>query len=460
MPLQDREMGLPSKATDLVLLLEDILDVLPNCLIAIDKAGQIVHINNPYCELLGLQKKEIIGRHVTSVVSPETQLHLVARGAPPTRNQTLVVRGHKMLVNQVPIRNGDDVVGAVGIALFTEAEQLLAVARRLFSIDIRNQARPCAWPSKYSIADVIGTSGAVQGVRERALRAARTRATVLIAGESGTGKELVAHSIHSASSRAERPFVHVNCAAIPKSLLETELFGYEGGSFTGARAKGHPGKFELANGGTIFLDEIGDMPIEMQSALLRVLQERELVRVGGTQPLPVDVRVVCATHRDLHREIEQGRFRQDLFYRINVFRIEMPPLREHLEDIPILVRHILSALCTDYELGEVTIAPDAIEHLARYRWPGNVRELRNVLEHAVHLLEGSVLKKQHFPALSDPVDRPLPGHRSFQEAIAAAERDALRDALERAQGNKSKAASILGIDRTSLYKKLRAYDLI
>lgn len=460
MSRQDPEVGLPSKANELVLLLEDILDVIPNCLIAIDKAGQVVHINNPYCELLGLSKENIIGRHVTSVVSPETQLHLVARGAPPTRNQTLVVRGHKMLVNQVPIRNGDDVVGAVGIALFTEAEQILGIARRLFSIDIRNQARPRTWPSKYSISDIIGDSDQIQHVRDRALRAARTRATVLVVGESGTGKELVAHSIHSASSRAERPFVHVNCAAIPTNLLETELFGYEGGSFTGARARGHPGKFELANGGTIFLDEIGDMPMEMQSALLRILQERELVRVGGTQPLPVDVRVVCATHRDLRREVDEERFRLDLFYRVNVFRIDVPPLRERREDVGALTRHILAALCAEYEIDEVTAASEAIEHLTRYGWPGNVRELRNALEHALHALDGNVLTKQHLPTLCDDKDLPCAIGRSFHDTIASAERTALLEALERADGNKSKAASILGIDRTSLYKKLRAYDLI
>lgn len=451
---------MPRKANDLVLLLEDILDVIPNCLIAIDKSGKIVYINNIYCELLGLQKKDIIGRHVTSVISPETQLHLVARGAPPTRNQTLEVRGHKMLVNQVPIRNGDDVVGAVGIALFTEADQILGVARRLFSIDIRNQVRPCTWPSRYALVDIIGTSPEVQQLRERALRAARTRATVLIVGESGSGKELVAHSIHSASSRAGRPFVHVNCAAIPQTLLETELFGYEGGSFTGAKSRGHPGKFELANGGTIFLDEIGDMPLEMQSALLRILQERELVRVGGTAPVSVDTRVICATHRDLRGLVEEGRFRMDLFYRINVFRIELPPLRERRGDVAVLTRHLLAALCDEYEMEEVTADEEAIDHLSRYDWPGNVRELRNALESGLHALDGRVLRKHHLPALADE-KAPLPASgRSFHETRASAERAALREALERADGNKSKAATILGIDRTSLYKKLRAYDLL
>ena len=456
-----REPGLPSKATDLVHLLEHILDVIPNCLIAVDKSGQIVYINNPYCELLGLEKRHIIGRHVTSVVSPETQLHLVARGAPPTRNQSLEVHGHKLIVNQVPIRNGDDVVGAVGIALFTEAEQILALARRLFSIDIRHQPRTRTWLSRYNVSHIIGTSQAIQELRERTLRAARTRSTILIVGESGTGKELVAHAIHSASSRADHPFVHVNCAAIPQSLLETELFGYEGGSFTGARAKGHPGKFELANGGTIFLDEIGDMPMDMQSALLRILQEREIVRVGGTQPFPVDVRVICATHRDLSREIVQNRFRVDLFYRINVFRIDVPALRERLDDIPMLARHILAALCEESELESISVAPELFEHLMTHDWPGNVRELHNVLEHAVHVLDGTVLKTHHLPAFAVcPEVPPGAGNRSFHETVAVAERLALVDALARSDGNKSKAAALLRIDRTSLYKKLRTHDLI
>lgn len=452
--------GLPDRANDVVLLLEDILDIIPNCLIAVDKSGRVVYINNPYCELLGLQKNEIIGRHVTSVISPETQLHLVARGAPPTWNQTLIVRGHKMLVNQVPIRNGDDVVGAIGIALFTDVDQIVEVARRLFSIDIRNHSRTRTWAWRYSISEIIGDSDEMNEVRERVLRAARTRAPVLIVGESGTGKELVAHAIHAASKRAERPFVRVNCAAIPQNLLESELFGYEGGSFTGAKARGHPGKFELANGGTVFLDEIGDMPMEMQAALLRILQERELVRVGGTQPVPIDVRVICATHRDLRRRVEEGQFRMDLFFRINVFRIDVPPLRRHLEDVPALTRHLLAALCAEYEIEEVDVAPDVIAHLTRYEWPGNVRELRNALEHALHVLDGGVLKKHHLPPLFNDRTQVPPADRSLHEIIADAERAALRDALERAKGNKSKAAMILGIDRTSLYQKLRTYDLI
>ena len=458
---ETREPRLPSKPADVIRLLENILDVIPNCLIAVDRNGQIVYINNQYCELLGLEKSHVLGRHVTSVVSPETQLHLVARGAPPTHNHSLVVRGHKLIVNQVPIRDGDDVVGAVGIALFTEAEQILALARRLFSIDIRAQARPRTWLSRYTVSDIIGSSREVINLRERILRAARTRATILIVGESGTGKELVAHAIHSASSRADRPFVHVNCAAIPQNLLETELFGYDGGSFTGARAKGNPGKFELANGGTIFLDEIGDMPMEMQSALLRILQEREVVRVGGTQPFPLDIRVVCATHRDLSREIEQGRFRADLFYRINVFRIDVPALRERPDDIPQLARHILAALCEENELEAISSEPEVLEHLMVHDWPGNVRELHNVLEHAVHVLDGPVLKVRHLPAIAVRRDVQLgASNRPFRETIASAERLALVEALARSEGNKSKAAAILGIDRTSLYKKLRTYDLI
>ncbi|MER1968000.1 sigma 54-interacting transcriptional regulator [Castellaniella sp. GW247-6E4] len=451
----------PVGTNGMIVLLEKILDVIPNCLIAINKSGRVTYINNQYCALLGMEKSAILGAPVTSVISPDTPLPHVARGAPPTHNQTLMVRGHRLLVNQVPIRYGDEVVGAVGIALFTEAEQIIALARRLFSIDISGSApQPYHWMARYTGGDIVGASKPIIALRDKIFRAAQTMATVLIVGESGTGKELVAHSIHAASSRAARPFVHINCSAIPQSLLETELFGYEGGAFTGARPKGQPGKFELANSGTIFLDEIGDMPMEMQSALLRVLQEREIVRIGGSRPIPIDVRVICATHRDLHRRVTEERFRLDLLYRLNIFQIAVPALREHLEDIPALVAHILLGLRRKNNSMEVGVAPEVIEHLKSHDWPGNIRELQNTLEHAVTMLDGDRLLCRHLPPLRQSPISMAPKSGTLHEAVSSTERTALVHALSQAQGNKSRAARILRIDRTSLYKKLRAHDLI
>jgi transcriptional regulator with PAS, ATPase and Fis domain len=451
----------PVSTNSMIILLEKILDVIPNCLIAINKNGRVTYINDQYCALLAMDRSAILGMPVTAVISPDTQLPNVARGAPPTRNQTLMVRGHRLVVNQVPIRYGDEVVGAVGIALFTEAEQIISLARRLFSIDISGGApQPYHWMARYTSSDIIGSSEPMVILRDKIFRAAQTMATVLIVGESGTGKELVAHSIHAASSRAARPFVHINCSAIPHSLLESELFGYEGGAFTGARPKGQSGKFELANSGTIFLDEIGDMPMEMQSALLRVLQEREIVRIGGSRPIPIDVRVICATHRDLHQRVLEERFRLDLLYRLNVFQIGIPALRERLGDVPEMVGYLLLELCRKNNLTTVDIAPEVIERLISHDWPGNIRELQNTLEHAITMLDGDKLLCHHLPPLREsPALRAAPGG-SLQETVHSTERLAISNALTQARGNKAEAARILRIDRTSLYKKLRAYDLL
>jgi PAS domain S-box-containing protein len=443
-----------------LILLEKILDVIPHCLIAINKKGRVTYINKQYCSLLGLKKSDVYGRSVKEVISPDSQLPHVARGAPPTHNKTLKVHGHQMIVNQVPIRYGDEIIGAVGIALFTEAEQILSLAKSLFSINLGSSNMPSHhWMARYTSGDIIGASPPMAELREKIGRAAQTLSTVLVSGESGTGKELVAHAIHAASSRSVRPFVHVNCSAIPHSLLESELFGYEGGAFTGARPKGQPGKFELANGGTIFLDEIGDMPTEMQSALLRVLQEREVVRIGGSRPIPIDVRVICATHRDLHHRVREGHFRLDLFYRLNVFQIMAPALREHPQDIPCLVDRMLTELSRRNNMPTIGADPRVFEQLKMHDWPGNVRELHNTIEYAVTMIDGDRLECRHLPPLSKDSPSSVPLHGSLQDSIVSAEKASLVDALANAKGNKSRAARLLKIDRTSLYKKLRKYDL-
>ncbi|CAM5199753.1 Anaerobic nitric oxide reductase transcription regulator NorR [Castellaniella defragrans] len=460
MRVQDDEDEPGSAVNMNLILLEKILDVIPHCLIAINKRGQVTYINKQYCSLLGLKKSDIYGRSVKEVISPDSQLPHVARGAPPTHNKTLKVHGHQMVVNQVPIRYGDEIIGAVGIALFTEAEQILSLARSLFSINLGSSNMPSHhWMARYTSSDIIGASSPIVELREKIQRAAQTLSTVLVTGESGTGKELVAHSIHAASGRSVRPFVNVNCSAIPHSLLESELFGYEGGAFTGARPKGQPGKFELANGGTIFLDEIGDMPMDMQSALLRVLQEREVVRIGGSRPIPIDVRVICATHRDLHQRVKEEQFRLDLFYRLNVFQIAVPALREHPQDIPCLVDRMLTELSRRNNLPSITVDPQVLEQLKMHDWPGNVRELHNAMEYAVTVMDGDRLECLHLPVLSKNSPSGMPLNGSLQASIVTAERALLIDALENAKGNKSRAARLLKIDRTSLYKKLRKYGL-
>ncbi len=295
-------------------------------------------------------------------------------------------------------------------------------------------------------AAMVGSSPALQSVRELIRKVAAADTTVLVLGESGTGKELVARLIHRSSPRASRPFVTVHAAALPETLLESELFGYEKGAFTGATSR-KPGRLELAAGGTLFLDEIGEIPAAVQVKLLRFLQERTFVRLGGTQTITVNTRIICATNRDLAAETRAGRFREDLYYRLSVFPIIVPPLRERRTDIPELCQHILNRLGYTAQLD-----PAVLHRLTNYDWPGNIRELENVLERALILAGGEPIRPQHIQ-LPEPVLATV-GSPSG-ESLAAMERRIVEEALRKAGNNKSRAARLLGITRRMLYTKLR-----
>jgi DNA-binding NtrC family response regulator len=305
----------------------------------------------------------------------------------------------------------------------------------------------------YTFRDLVSKSPAMQAVFELARAAAKSGSTVLILGESGTGKDLLARAFHAESDRAGKPFVAVSCAALTETLLESELFGHERGAFTGAFER-HHGKFEAAQGGTLFLDEIGDISPKLQLDLLRVLEERKVTRVGGTAAIPVDVRVIAATNRVLTKLIEQGTFRQDLYYRLNVIPLTIPPLRERKEDIPLLVDHLLERLSVETGKRIESVSEDAMAHLLAHDWPGNVRELRNVLERGIVLAAGSVLRPEHLGPLGDgdPGDRkPL--------SLEQVERRHIAEILRQTAGNVSQAARVLDIDRATLYTKIRKYDL-
>ncbi len=308
--------------------------------------------------------------------------------------------------------------------------------------------------------EIVGDSEAMQQVLARVERVAATDATVLIMGESGTGKELIARAVHGASERRDRPLVTINCAAIPEGLLESELFGHEKGAFTGAVAR-QRGRFELADGGTLFFDEIGDLPLSLQAKLLRALQEREITPVGGRRPLKVDVRVVSATHRDLERRVAEGAFREDLFYRLNVVPLVLPPLRERVEDIPLLAEYFAELFARRTGKAVTGIARRAMDRLLHYRWPGNVRELANVIERAVVLSESTVLDEEvTLPASRDRIGKagePSPSDepdelRPFHDAVRDFKRDYLERAVDQAGGNRAEAARQLGLQRTYLYR--------
>jgi DNA-binding NtrC family response regulator len=308
---------------------------------------------------------------------------------------------------------------------------------------------------EHHFRDLVSKSPAMQAVFDLARAAARSQSTVLILGESGTGKELLARAIHLESPRATGPFVAVSCAALPETLLESELFGHEKGAFTGAVAR-RKGKFEAASGGTLLLDEIGDISPKLQLDLLRVLEDRRVTRVGGTESIDVDVRIVAATNRDLRRAVADGKFREDLFYRLNVVPITLVPLRERREDIPLLVEDLLERLNAEQNRHVEGVTAEAMAHLVAHDWPGNIRELRNLLERALVVTTGSLIQTSDFGFAAEPsVEIDRVGPLSLEEV----ERRHIANVLRHADGNVSQAARILGIDRVTLYNKMRKYGL-
>ncbi len=304
---------------------------------------------------------------------------------------------------------------------------------------------------------MIGESEPMRRLRDEIARAAPTSARVLITGENGTGKELVAAAIHENSPRRDGRFVKVNCAAIPKDLIESELFGYEKGAFTGA-VSAKEGKFEMADGGTLLLDEIGDMSLETQAKLLRVLEEQEVERVGAKQPRKVDVRVISSTNKDLVAEIKRGNFREDLYFRISVIPIHVPPLRQRKDDIPLLAPYFVQLFCEENNKPVKELSPGAIEALISYEWPGNVRELKNAIERLVIMVDGSVIRAQHVREIFQQ-QQPISTGGTLSERIEAYEKSLIVSTLKDTSWNISKAASRLGIDRANLHRKLRRYGI-
>ncbi|GGA22391.1 sigma-54 interaction domain-containing protein [Psychrobacillus lasiicapitis] len=309
------------------------------------------------------------------------------------------------------------------------------------------------------LAEIKGCSTVLQTTKNLVLKVAKTDATVLIQGESGVGKELFAQGVHEASFRKDQPFVPINCGAIPEALFESEFFGYEKGSFTGANKDGKAGKVEMADGGTLFLDEIGMLPLDMQVKLLRVLQEREVIRIGGNVSKKVDIRIVAATNSDLEQMIKKGQFREDLYYRINVVTLKVPSLRERIEDIPILVNHFAQEYSAKYQKEVPTLFDSAMEMFTNYEWPGNIRELRNVVERMIIFIDHSRITAKEivniFPtSTNDYIDK-----EGLEYEKAHLEKNRIQEALEKTYGNKSAAAKKLGISRVSLYNKIKKYGI-
>ncbi len=443
---------------------ELIFNAIYNGCMVTDEEGYITHFNRPYGEFLHLNPEEQIGRHCTEVIE-NTRMHLVARTGKAEINESHRIRGQDMVVQRIPIRKNGAVVGVFGQVMFKDVRDVKKLADNLkvleSKVELYEKELISLRSTKYTLDSIIGVSSAIRGLKQDAMQAASTHLPVLITGESGTGKELFAQAIHHASPRKIHPFIRINCASIPKDLLESELFGYDKGAFTGARTEGKPGKFELAKRGTVFLDEIGDLPLDMQPKLLRVLEEKEFERVGGTRLIKADFRLIAASNQDLEGMLEEGRFRKDLFYRLNVFPLHIPPVRERREDILPMARFMLSQISDDASLSEIILDVQAERAMMKYDWPGNGRELSNVLERVVSSLRGNTIHTCDLPFYLYRSRKQLPGEggKSLKTIHDSAEREAIRYALESTNYNKSKAAALLGIHRTALYKKIKKYNL-
>lgn len=434
-------------------------------LVVIDDQEKVVMMNKFYLDIAGLTEEEVVGRHIHEV-SPHSQLPTTLRTGVAQLAEPWHVRGQDYMIMRIPIKKDGKNIGAIGKVLFNmDVAKVFAqkVIQLENDLEYYKEELRRLHSSEHTFHHIIGESGKITIAKNLAQRASRTSSTVLLTGESGTGKEVFAHAIHNAGSRSNGPFIKVNCAALPEQLLESELFGYAEGAFTGARKGGKPGKFELADHGTVFLDEIGDMSLSMQAKLLRVIQEREIERVGGTESVQVDVRLIAATNRDLPRMIAQNAFRLDLYYRLNVVTIELPALRERLEDIKPLTKFIIARL--NQKLGTFIegVSNEALEILCHYHWPGNIRELENVLERAINVSDERFLYPEHLPVqIRQAVDSGIPfyGQKTLEQGIFEAERAILITALRRAKGNKVQAAKELGIHRSALYKKLARHNLL
>lgn len=442
-------------------LYELILDNIYNGVLITNAEGYVIYMNRPYGEFLGLDPLTQIGKHCTEVLE-FSRMHIVAKTGQAELNQAQWINGHNMVVQRIPIRQNDQVVAVYGQVMFKNAREVGDLAARLSllqsKVEMYKQELINLRATRYTFDSIVGSSPAIVDLKKTARRAARGDSAVLISGESGTGKELFAQAIHQASPRCVHPFVRINCAAIPHDLLESELFGYSGGAFTGALAKGKPGKFELANKGTIFLDEIGELPLDMQPKLLEALEEKAFERVGGTTVVQSDFRLIAATNRDLEELISENRFRGDLYYRLNVIPIHIPPLRQRKPDIPLLARHILMQLTHESARAPVTLSEEAEEALKSYHWPGNVRELVNVMERILLTLEGHTITAEYLPFRSKGPRKRGPsffGTKNLKEVLCQTEAELIMAVLRDADGNKVEAARQLGIHRTHLYKKLK-----
>jgi len=469
-------------ANDLLSELKTILQTLPEGILLLRRDGVVSQMNTPVGTMLGLTPARVTGRRLLDVLPLPTILAQALTTHQSLSDEELVfdtVHGRvTCLCTLKPLSSYRTETGLEGIVtglVVSEPDAADGFVMILRSIERVQKLvhRMTGARARLTFANVVGESPALKEALRLARLAANSISTVLLQGETGTGKEIFAQSIHNSSARSDGPFVAINCAAIPRELINTELFGYEGGAFTGADRQGRPGKFEQAHGGTLFLDEIGDMPLDLQTSLLRAIETRTIVRIGGQRIIPSDVRIIAATHIDLREEARRGNFRSDLYYRLHVLAIKIPALRERPDDLPLLVQHFL--LRQSRVLGRTfTIAPEALAGLRQYAWPGNVRELENMVERITYLMPNNTITVNDLPIdMQQPLDHPVQleeteppstaiasKNGALKEQSVNAEVQAIITALHAGDGHAARAAALLGISRTTLWRKIVKYGLI
>ncbi|PGY15861.1 sigma-54-dependent Fis family transcriptional regulator [Bacillus sp. AFS031507] len=441
--------------------LETALDHAYDGIVMTDEKKNIQMVSPPLLELFNLQLEAVL-YHPVAKVLPELQLDNVYQSETAEVSEFLEINGIKYIVHRIPIQENGRIIGAIGKVVFRQLNEVSELFKKLQKAENKasfyHQQFQKSESARFTWDHLLTVDPYMDKLKKSAAKAAKGRSTILIRGESGTGKELFAQAIHNSSARNTGKFIVVNCAAIPEDLLESEFFGYDEGAFTGARQKGKLGKFDLANGGTLFLDEVGDMSLSLQAKLLRVLQEREFYRVGGTVRIQVDVRIIAATNRNLEEMVQEGLFREDLYYRLNVISLNVPPLRNRLYDTNHLIGRFMIELNQILGTSITGIEDRARGAMLDYAWPGNVRELRNVMERAMTFAENGKIRLEDLPDyLVKQVSVVEPSLNV--SLVENAELEAIKKALVQVQGNKVKAARLLGISRSGLYEKIKKYKL-
>lgn len=445
---------------------ETLLKTIDDAATVVDGAGRIVSWNPRSEELYHCPEKNVIGKPITRFFEEESLVLMstLKEGKSVKKHYNQPQSDVHVLINSAPVMIGETTIG--GISIERNISDIVKLNEELSSTTAYIQHLESKFEAKRPndpFYKIKGRSASLQSAIKLAKKVAVTDASVLITGESGVGKELFAQGIHQASGRSGSPFVAVNCGAIPSALFESELFGYDRGAFTGAAREGKKGRIDAAKGGTLFLDEIGEMPLELQVKLLRVLQEKQFFRVGGNKPIPVELRVIAATNRDLEKMIADGLFRPDLYYRLNVVSITIPPLRDRIEDIPELVQVYLKDFSLKYKKPVPVLDPEVMVLFLKYSWQGNIRQLRNTVERMMILADDDVITKDLLPddfAKGVGAGSELPAMGNTAAFTGESEKEKLGRALKKTYGNKSAAAKLLGISRVTLYHRLKKYDLL